>query len=780
MLVALDPEKLEDLTKKINANLIELFESGQSRAEDVSSVHLYYSAIKILVQEVVSGLLSEAGDLQLSNEIRVEALRSYFKSPVLKVLPFPGYDLSANPRFTGVESGGSDVYELFYCYGRPQRFIELESMMKTRLYKIGGGTSEKFEIFGNIGSGKSHLLAMYIVFLHTVRLVDPSLSFCVPVYIDHCSTCLKPRAQKWSLGLRLKSAVELAAGNPGEYQDPVQVLLRGLIENHDKLTIIRASDTICEQFVDELNEVCSEALALVPKTRKQGGFNIVFFIDDWNAVDKANAKTDQQNEVQLYWLQQLGNLMCRQRGVVSISAGCGQKAARRSADSTDNINNDEFLVYGGLNALEWSVIRTQPSIARVYDRLSRSQQLQFDDLTGLVPLFVTRLCTLIVENDLNSDWDVFTGFPREVAHDITEDDAVSASDVQPRPVDWTGVISTYYEDEKVRGVSGGWILAHLNNFIDETVARKVQAGTHERAEVLKDIVKLFKEGSTSTCIAEDLYDHRYFYRVKKFVKPISGFVRTIFDDILKKVCIDSVMNNLIIEHKWYQHVAKTGNPSERGFALEAFFIACFDDASFVGSLLNELPPAVTELVKQGKVRIVRFEQNFPVRCELNANALTLFVPFKWNLRAVDAVLRVVVGNTTYIFAMQVTMQTPVEHRSSIDFYIRPYKADDVHHGVGICDFSRYETEAESENTTDPEKTVEHHLFWILLHDRNKIGVEEIVIPSVPKQHTTRSAKKPISYKRKLDFNQHVFEFEVGEAPGSHALHQNKRAKYESL
>lgn len=143
------------------------------------------------------------------------------------------------------------------------------------------------------------MLAMYIVYLHCVRLINFTLALCVPVYTDHCSTCLRSPAQKYSLGVRLYSAVDLAAGISSDKRDPVQQLLRRLVENHPSLNSVRGTDDVCEQSVNDLHAVCSDALELFRRNLKHG-FNIVFFVDDWNSVDKVNTARDPQNSVQQY------------------------------------------------------------------------------------------------------------------------------------------------------------------------------------------------------------------------------------------------------------------------------------------------------------------------------------------------------------------------------------------------------------------------------------------------------------------------------------------------
>lgn len=746
-----------DLAADLEGQLFVIY----SKPADEHSDLLFHDAINTVVKIVLFHSFPDPDEAEITSEMKVVAIRNFLQSPVIKVLPFPGYDISTNKRFECVlhNDNSSKGFGLFRCYGRPEKFVELDATLALELKQIHGGTCEKVEIFGNIGSGKSHLIAMHVVYQHCIRRIDPKLSLWLPIYIDHCSICLQKTAKKRLLGARLRSAVLLAAGC-ARAGDGVAALLQELVDKH-VLTKARGNDSDCESFLVGLEEVFRAALDLSPPS----GFNIVLYVDDWNSVDRAESDVT-CNNTQSFWLETLSDLMSLQRGVVAISAGCGRKAEVREASSTNqSTQNPEFLVYDGLTADEWVVVKEHETVGSVYKRLTTSQQVQFDDLTGLVPLFISRMCALVRENDAAGEWDVKAGVPREQSQGLSEVHQTSPD----TPVDWTGVIAAYYADKSERGVSGGWILDHLKKFVGQTLARKEIAHLSTKSIVLTEMVKLFKgDAGSVTC---DLYDHRYFRQVDNMtVRPICGFVRVIYEGVLRKEQVDNAAFTLLQEFKWYSRVANRGNPSERGFALESFFIACLSDAAFVTKVVNGAPEGVIALIASSAIKVVHFEQNFPAREELSTSGCTAYVPDKWNLRHVDLVLRIVLEKLTFICAMQITLQSPQEHRSSLDFYTRPYKINQKDPDeVPQCDYSRYETASEAANGS-----ATHQLVWVLLHDPNAVDVE-VTLPVPPVPPATRSNASQ-RFKRNLNFAQQVVDLEIGEQ-GSREVH-HKRFKLE--
>lgn len=63
-----------------------------------------------------------------------------------------------------------------------------------------------------------------------------------------------------------------------------------------------------------------------------------------------------------------------------------------------------------------------------------------------------------------------------------------------------------------------------------------------------------------------------------------------------------------------------------------------------------------------KVEVVRFEGDFPERSQLNDKGIVIYIPFKWNLRYVDLVLRIV-----YNKAAQQTTSASLQSKSQCHY-----------------------------------------------------------------------------------------------------------------
>jgi hypothetical protein len=189
------------------------------------------------------------------------------------------------------------------------------------------------------------------------------------------------------------------------------------------------------------------------------------------------------------------------------------------------------------------------------------------------------------------------------------------------------------------------------------------------------------------------YDQRYFYFDGKFLRPVSGFVRTLMRDHLETFLTEEFRDKITLS--WVAHAYKSGNPSVQEFAFKEYALQqiCRSPSRFI-----------EDLGSTKKCNLVWLDGDCPF--ELNTRGLTMFRPKRYNVQYVDAVLRYVVppraGGGIRLYAIQASLQTPRKQRYSLKYFS----------ALGM-------NTAPSDKYLRRKEVVTRYLLW--LRDRQKIG-----------------------------------------------------------
>lgn len=261
---------------------------------------------------------------------------------------------------------------------------------------------------------------------------------------------------------------------------------------------------------------------------------------------------------------------------------------------------------------------------------------------------------------------------------------------------WSGRKSAF-DKSIVVGAGGKWIFNEMNKF-----SKRIEKSEMDEHSGLMTcaIVGLIR----SETFGDEHFDHRFFYRIADrlvLVLPISQYVSKVMSHILIDLKRTEYYAKLI--PKWLTDVmdSELSNEVMKGFAYEQFYIAQI--------LLGNVAQRHAILGVEIKVEPVEntFNGDYPTLSALNTakNTATLFRPRKYNLRYVDCVVRHVdsTGAVT-IIAIQITLQTPVDHQNSLEFYSTAHDE--------MADCRRYE------HTSDKERT--HKFVWIVPHKAAKV------------------------------------------------------------
>jgi hypothetical protein len=244
-------------------------------------------------------------------------------------------------------------------------------------------------------------------------------------------------------------------------------------------------------------------------------------------------------------------------------------------------------------------------------------------------------------------------------------------------------------DEKVDAFTeaktfGEQIVSDLDTF---TTAFAASNKLHLKSQHIKLMQSALIESKTHMKL--DLIDQRYFFHKDGAVHPVSGFVRKTMAIILQVYAQKEYFAGLTPD--WVRSALESKHPIVCGFAYEEFCLA----------LICKDPSQLHPTLRGVDLTIKRFDGNAPPSSQLNADGCVLFWPNKFNLRHVDAVLRWVttdsyrktsnvsngisstkktkkrktatsteikhVETDVTVFAIQVTLQTPVAHKQSLEF-----------------------------------------------------------------------------------------------------------------
>jgi hypothetical protein len=292
-------------------------------------------------------------------------------------------------------------------------------------------------------------------------------------------------------------------------------------------------------------------------------------------------------------------------------------------------------MFGGLNDDEWAEWRNLLPV-QYHDEPSKVEELE--RLTGRVPVYL----------------DFF--------HRCTA------------PT-WPLAVDLYLRDED-RGA--GRIYMHLYEFSLSIFDSKKKTKKKDYLTLMSDAL-LERPSSVETIY--DLFDQRYFFESEGIVKPISDLVRRIMAKILRKVKQEDYFESLT--RAWVANGLKSPNPSVKGFAYEEYVLTkIVRRASFLSDKLEGVTEVDVKFFGDGPPSKKMLE-------ELN-DKFVLWWPKQWNHKHFDAIVR---GPFTdgvtdrnkpkkqktekpqrlLVGPIQVTLQTPEQHRSSLEFWREDYK-----------------------------------------------------------------------------------------------------------
>eukprot|EP00981_Chlorochromonas_danica_P009562 scaffold2729_cov188-Ochromonas_danica.AAC.10 len=398
-----------------------------------------------------------------------EVLKEFFASPHEKTLPFP-----STTRPMGRFKDPPNDSTLFRCFGRRQHFNDLIQNINDEEILV--------ELYGSIGSGKSHLLAMFVVYLHCLHhmMIETSPSAgtttCVllPLYI---SSCRELGDIEHSFIEGIKDALLFL----GEYSVLSPSDLNSLLTRSDKL----------KKFLKRLK----------PALLNMDKYRILPILDDWNAMDDDNRQSD--------WAKEKKN------AYEYFTAFQPNMIVARSVRSTDDIYRPyrkifgRLWMFGGLDELEWI------NMLKMYEW--RLLQLTVDD--GLEGQSVQD-----IQQRIREELSDLTGRVPLLVHEVL------LGGEQTGGITIWGELVKEFEESDTVGCGGAWITWELGDF--SRVAAK------DWPVHIDTMVEAISTGANTPTSTAALYDPRFFYRDEKrgkYIFPICGYIRRQMVSILDKL-----------------------------------------------------------------------------------------------------------------------------------------------------------------------------------------------------------------------------------------------------
>ena len=259
-------------------------------------------------------------------------------SPSFIPLPTSAAFLPANRRFMVSEVGSLHI-PLFRWFGR-SKLEELIKEVNKRISNLEAGLL----MTGNIGAGKSHLLAAYAIYLHCLRILKVEKAYRV-VYLASSSS--------------------------------VSDQITSYVLNALRLTFPEEDFSTCP--VDDMQAHSWIDNFLSSQSKR----SIVFIYDDWNGFEDflTGKKQDEYINAVARWL----------RGIA-----VGQ--FRIEVAHTDSLVNPfssrcelaEYSLFGGISEAEWAQWKSSDHFP-LFKSMSAEDEDDLKYYTGLIPLILTRL-----------------------------------------------------------------------------------------------------------------------------------------------------------------------------------------------------------------------------------------------------------------------------------------------------------------------------------------------------------------------------------------------------
>lgn len=417
------------------------------------------------------------------------------------------------------------------------------------------------------------------------------------------------------------------------------------------------SDALSSAHQDE-EQIRLEVIAFVNTLDRN---TLIFIFDDWNFF-MDNSTINPRVEATESALKQL---VGPYHFVIKAFSARKQHIASRSA-------NDDYFLYenkaGRLTEAEWTIWRNSPHFP-LLNHLTNEQIENIAYLSGKIPLVLKTLHSYGVAN--------------------IED-----------------AITCYLRDETALTCGGGWIKKELQSFFNSVDDKNM----NKFLELMSLAIIEAPCGAKS-----DYYDHRFFSSERSqqhgfaVIKPMNGFVAKLMTDIIVEDVNALSQYFTFADEAWAKHGMQSDNPSVKGFAFEFYGIKEF----------------IHHLGGLQRVKIVRFEDDYPLQSDIERSFKTIvYWPYKWNLRHVDVVAarmvykvdppekgtkrtrggkaKKVANVNAYVqIGAQITLQTPVQHAASLQFYTEKHE--------GTEDFERYLTEQERAGT----EAITFKFFWFV-------------------------------------------------------------------
>lgn len=632
---------------------------------------------------------------------KLDKIKNYLAYPMPKILPFPSQQRPLRFEFCQKE-------ELFRCFTLigTQRFLEFIDYYPNY---------PKRELYGNIGSGKSHLLATYVIYLHCNNYLLESTKekgrekdMILPVYISDCKLFDSTSAILWEL-------------------------TRAFC-----LSFIFSKSS---EFINELWKRPSPDKSIFSPLDNLylRSHNFIFIYDNWNAFmdpsDKFNPTIQSELKNSLTGFGGWPN----QKLLIAISA-------RSSKAYEPSYSYKRYELFGGLlSENEWRAFLemhkvlivdmmdfsydSEVAAERILKRKEILEEIEF--LSGRIPLFVRELL-----GKPGSSWN-------QRQEDFLQQDSVGG---------------------------GHWVYRHLRSFTQ-------QIPPNEQNDHVQVIIKALG-GIEDVQANQNHYDHQFFYNQGKTVVPINGIVSRFMIQILsvlnRRMFAQSV-NSAWVDTT----LRSDANKSVKGFAFEAYVIAqlILNPGSYfpeLKTLETEEQKESFQIIYFDS----DFPQELALRNHQELGSCTFYIPRKFNLRYVDLVIRYVTevpvspaipelskviasqptnvlqhtrskisnepneegpqGTTTsssaagkrkevtggkqspqpmkkpkqemqtkvFLFEIQITLQIPVAHRRSINGFFHTQKG-------GLCDYQRYQI------GWDNNPLFKHIFTWLIEKGVNK-------------------------------------------------------------
>lgn len=308
-----------------------------------------------LEQAIIYFLQSNFSSYKDIRNIPREALINFFSNPQTFVdLPFPSnFPLDYIERF--VPSMSKYEHPHFVYRGR-SKFREIHDFI------LNPPGPYLKDVIGNIGGGKSHLLAAFVVLLHCLRVCQ--ISTTKVIYLADCKITFE-----YNLHTGIKDSLFL--GFP-------------------------------ESQIGEINNIESENdfYSFIQNHQKE---DIVFIYDGWNFFQSAGSSPLDESDI-LSYRKFLKNLATRYRKsiIFGISANEAFSGIISSAPKYKS-----YELYGGLSIEEWDNWKAHYPI---YNNINLDQENELKYLTGLLPLTLFALQTIANQFHLTNLQDIYTNY----------------------------------------------------------------------------------------------------------------------------------------------------------------------------------------------------------------------------------------------------------------------------------------------------------------------------------------------------------------------------------